>query len=252
MGEPEKKTHAAVTAGGSALSRYQNVVIGRSGLLKTVYFELCAWLSIVPGALGLWLRKMLWRRLFGSCGSGAVFGANVTLRHPHRIHLGDRVVISEGVILDARNDGSDEVIRLGDDVMLANNTMISCKQGTVRIGRNVGLGAQTIVQSTNDCPVSIGDDSIVGPRCYIVGGGSYNIDRADVPIREQGIIPDGGCVLENDVWLGAAVNVLGGVTVKCGAVVAAGAVVNRDLESYSVNAGVPARKIKMRFEENSR
>jgi len=251
MNDPGKKTHAAVTSGGSALSRYQNVVIGRGGLLSTVYFELCAWLSIIPGALGLWLRKIFWRRLFGSCGSGVVFGANVTLRHPHRIHLGDRVVVSEGVILDARNDGSGDVIRLGDDVMLANNTMISCKQGTVRIGHHVGLGAQTIVQSTSDCPVVIGDDVIVGPRCYIVGGGSYHIDRPDVPIRAQGIVPDGGCVIENDVWLGAAVSVLGGVTVKTGSVVAAGAVVNRDIEANSINGGVPARKLKSRFSENS-
>ena len=251
MGDPGKKTHAAVTTGGSALSRYQTVVIGRGGFRTTAYFEFCAWLSFVPGAVGLWLRKTFWRGLFGSCGSGVVFGAGVTLRHPHRIHLGNRVVVSEGVILDARNDGSEDVIRLGDDVMLANNTMISCKQGTVRIGNHVGLGAQTIVQSTNGCPVVIGDDAIVGPRCYIVGGGSYHIDRSDVPIREQGIVPDGGCVVENDVWLGAAVNVLGGVTVKTGAVVAAGAVVTRDLEPNSINAGVPARKLKSRFSDDS-
>lgn len=247
MGEQEKKTHTAVTTGGSALSRYQNVVVGRSGLASTVYFEFCSWLTFAPGAIGLWLRKVFWRRLFGSCGAGVVFGTNVTLRHPHRIHLGRRVVVSEGVILDARNDDSQTVITLGDDAMLANNTMISCKQGTVHIGNHVGLGAQTIIQSTHGCPVSIGDDTIVGPRCYIVGGGSYHIGRDDVPIREQGIIADGGCALESNVWLGAAVNVLGGVTVRSGAVVAAGAVVTRDLEPNSVNAGVPARKIKTRF-----
>jgi len=230
--------------------RYQKVVVGRGGFPATAYFEFCAWLTYIPGALGLWLRKIFWRRLFGSCGTGVVFGCNVTLRHPHRMHLGDRVVVSEGVILDARNEDSEEVIRLGNDVMLANNTMISCKQGTVHIGDDVGLGAQTIIQSTNNCPVSIGNDTIVGPRCYIVGGGSYNIDRADVLIRQQGIAADGGCVVESNVWLGAAVNVIGGVTVNSGAVVAAGAVVTRDLEPNSVSAGVPARTIKMRFAEN--
>lgn len=247
MDDPTKKTHAAVTSGGSALGRYQNVVVGKGGFGATAYFELCSWMAFVPGALGLWLRKTFWRRLFGSCGAGVVFGANVTLRHPHRIHLGDRVVVSEGVILDARNDACDDVIRLGDDVMLANYTMVSCKQGTVRLGNHVGLGAQTIVQSTNDCPVDIGDDVIVGPRCYIVGGGTYHIDRPDVPIREQGIVPDGGCKIRNNVWMGAAVNVLGGVTINSGAVVAAGAVVTHDLEADSVSAGVPARKLKMRF-----
>ena len=136
MATESRKTHAAVTSGGSALSRYQDVVIGRKGLLPTLYFELCIWLTFIPGALGVGLRKVFWRRLFGSCGSGVVFGSNVTLRHPHRIHLGDRVVVSEGVILDARNENSTGVINLGNDVMLANNTMISCKS-VVYLGESV-------------------------------------------------------------------------------------------------------------------
>jgi len=230
------------------MSRYQDVVIGRRGFFSTLYFELGTWLTFIPGALGLWLRKVFWRRLFGSCGSGVVFGANVTLRHPHRIHLGDRVVISEGVILDARNENSTEVIKLGNDVMLANGTLISCKSGSVHIGDQVGIGAQTIIQSTSDCPVTIGADAIIGPRCYIVGGGSYHTDRTDIPIRQQGIIADGGCAIENNVWLGAAVNVLGGVRVETGAVVAAGAVVTRDVPTNTISAGVPARTIKTRME----
>ena len=246
MTQDPNKTHAAVTSGGTALSRYQKVVIGRKGLGATLYFELCSWMTFVPGALGLWLRKVLWRRLFGACGSGVVFGANVTLRHPHRIHLGDRVVISEGVILDARNDSSEQVIRLDDDVMLANYVVISCKSGTVDIGARAGIGAGTIVQSTNDCPVSIGADAIIGPRCYIVGGGSYRMDRTDVPIREQGIVADGGCTIENNVWLGAAVNVLGGVTIRSGGVAAAGAVVTRDIDEDTVCAGVPAKPVRKR------
>ena len=244
-----KKTHAAVTREGSALSRYQDVVVGRTGLGRTLYFEFCAWLTFIPGALGLWLRKVFWRRLFGSCGGGVVFGANVTLRHPHRIHLGDRVVISEGVILDARNENSEEVIKLGDDVMLANYIVISCKSGTVDIGARVGVGAQSIIQSTNDCPVSIGADTIIGPRCYIVGGGSYRTNRTDIPIWQQGIVDDGGCVLEDNVWLGAAVNVLGGVTVKTGGIAAAGAVVTRDIPADTICAGIPAKPVRRRTDQ---
>ena len=246
MPDTTKKTHAAVTGGGSALSRYQEVVVGRKGLPALLYFEFCAWLTFIPGALGLWLRKVFWRRLLGTCGAGVVFGANVTLRHPHRIHLGNRVVVSEGAILDARNESFDEVIKLGDDVMLANYTMISCKSGIVAIGARSGLGAHTIVQSTSDCPVSIGEDVIIGPRCYIVGGGSYRTDRTDIPIWQQGIEPDGGCILERNVWLGAAVNVLGGLTVKTGAVVAAGAVVTRDVAENTICGGVPAKTIRLR------
>lgn len=54
-------------------------------------------------------------------------------------------------------------------------------------------------------------------------------------------------VLGNDVWVGANALILGGVTVGHGAVIAAGAVVTKDVPDYSVVGGVPAKVIKYRF-----
>ncbi len=243
-----KKTHVAVVEGGSTISRYQDVAIGDRSLLRLIYFEFCLLLSPIPGALGLFLRNIFWPRLFGSCGKGVVFAANIILRHPHRIHLGDRVVISEGCILDARHDESNHVIVIGDDVILSNFVMISCKNGTIKIGSHTGINAQTIVQSTNNCPVSIGKDVIIGPKCYIVGGGSYNINRLDIPMWQQGIKDDGGLSIEDDVWLGANVTILGGVTMCTGSVAAAGAVVTKSIPARAVWGGVPAKILKMRGE----
>ena len=243
-----KKTHVAVVEGGSTISRYQDVAIGDRSLLRLIYFEFCLLLSPIPGALGLFLRNIFWPRLFGFCGKGVVFAANIILRHPHRIHLGDRVVISEGCILDARHDESNHVIVIGDDVILSNFVMISCKNGTIKIGSHTGINAQTIIQSTNHCPVSIGRDVIIGPRCYIVGGGNYNTDRLDIPMWQQGIKDDGGIIIEDDVWLGANVTVLGGVTMGTGSVAAAGAVVTKSIPARAVWGGVPAKILKMRGE----
>jgi phosphonate metabolism protein (transferase hexapeptide repeat family) len=53
----------------------------------------------------------------------------------------------------------------------------------------------------------------------------------------------------NDVWIGHGVIVLPGVSIGHGAVVAAGAVVTKDVEPYAVVAGVPAKRIKWRFEK---
>lgn len=240
------KTHAAVTEGGSAVTRYQDVVVGDRSLRATAYYEWCMWLAWIPGALGLFLRKTFWPRLFGSCGKGVVFAANIILRHPHRIHIGNRVIISEGCILDARNDRVDEVIVLGDNVILSNNVMVSCKNGSVRVGPLTGINAQTIIQSTNYCSVSIGADVIIGPRCYIVGGGNYNTDRLDIPMWQQGIKDDGGVAIENDVWLGANVTVLGGVTMGTGSIAAAGAVVNKNVSAMAICGGLPAKILKIR------
>ena len=137
------KTQGAVTGGGSALRRYQDVVVGLRSLGATLYFEWCALLGPLPGAAGLFLRTLFWPRLFAACGRGAQFGANVVLRHPHRIRLGERVVISDRCTLDARSPGLDEAIAIGDDTILAEGVIVQAKGGTVRIGPRGGVGPQT-------------------------------------------------------------------------------------------------------------
>jgi len=237
------KTQHSVTRGASSLRRYQTVLVGSSGILRTLYYEWCCWLGPIPGGVGLALRKIFWPRLFGRCGSGVMFGANIILRHPHRITLGDNVVLSEGVLLDARHSESDNVIHIGDDVILSNSTMVSCKEGSVRIGRRVGIGAFTIIQSAQHCPVVIGDDAIVGPRAYLVGGGNYHTDSLDKPIAQQGIQQSSGCHLDRGVWLGANVSLIDGAHMGEGSIAAAGAVVTGAVEPGAIVGGVPARPI---------
>lgn len=240
------KTHKTITGEGSALSKYQHVIVGDTSIPYLLYFELCAWTGSLPGAAGILMRKVFWPRLFGSCGKGVTFADNIVLRHPRRIHLGERVILSEGAVLDARHDQEDKVIVLGDDVMLSVNVMISCKNGCVTVGDNTGLSAHTIIHATNDCPVTIGRDGIIGPQCYLAGGGNYYFDDKTIPIREQGIRDDGGVTLEDDVWLGARTTVLGGVTMHNGSIAGAGAVVSRDVPQYAICAGVPAKVIRQR------
>lgn len=240
------KTHKVITEKGSALSKYQNIIVGNKSIGYLFYFELCAWLGKIPGAAGIALRKVFWPRLFGSCGKGVMFAERIVLRHPKKIHLGNNVILSEGCVLDARHDSNDRALVLSDDVMLSVNVMISCKNGCVAIGARTGLSAHTIIHATNDCPVTIGEDSIIGPQCYLAGGGNYNHDNLDIPIREQGIVNDGGVKLADNVWLGAKVTVLGGVTMHPGSIAGAGSVVSRDVPENSICAGVPARLIRHR------
>ena len=240
------KTHKVITEKGSALAKYQNIIVGNKSFTYLLYFELCAWLGKLPGALGIALRKIFWPRLFGSCGKGVMFAERIVLRHPKKIHLGENVILSEGVVLDARHDTEDRVLVLGDDVMLSINVMISCKNGCVEIGERTGLSAHTIIHATNDCPVSIGEDGIIGPQCYLAGGGNYHHDNLDIPIRDQGIQNDGGVKLENNIWLGAKVTVLGGVTMHSGSIAGAGSVVAKDIPYNAICAGVPAKVIRNR------
>jgi phosphonate metabolism protein (transferase hexapeptide repeat family) len=59
------------------------------------------------------------------------------------------------------------------------------------------------------------------------------------------------CVIGNDVWLGHGCTVMGGLRVGDGAVVAAGAVVTKDVEPFTIVGGVPARPIKKRFDDQT-
>ena len=240
------KSHVAVTQSGSALKKYQQVIVGRSSLSSFLYFEFCNWLSGMPGAVGLFLRKQFWPRLFASCGKDVLFSSQVILRHPHRIHLGDNVIISERCILDARTENSDKVITIGDNVILSNDVALTCKGGHINIGDEVGIGTQTIMQATYGCRINIGRDTMIGPRCYFVAGGSYITDRTDIPMRLQGIQTEWGIDIEEDVWFGANVTVLSDIQIGRGSIIGAAAVVTKSVEPMSVCVGNPAKVIKTR------
>jgi acetyltransferase-like isoleucine patch superfamily enzyme len=85
---------------------------------------------------------------------------------------------------------------------------------------------------------------ICGPRVSFHAENHVYTDP-DTPIRLQGVTRR-GIVVEDDCWIGAGSMILDGVRISRGCVVAAGAVVTRDVPPYSVVAGVPARVIKSR------
>lgn len=69
-------------------------------------------------------------------------------------------------------------------------------------------------------------------------------------VEKTNIYPYKRVLVGNDVWIGARVMVVGGVTIGDGAVIAAGAVVTKDVPPYAVVGGVPAKVIKYRFSED--
>ena len=56
--KPTLKTQRAVTGRGSILRRYQGVIIGSRSLWRTLYFEFAILLALIPGAIGIGLRKL--------------------------------------------------------------------------------------------------------------------------------------------------------------------------------------------------
>jgi acetyltransferase-like isoleucine patch superfamily enzyme len=234
LGLAHRKVHGQITdQGTSSLRRYQRIIVGSSSVWGTFKYELICWLStVLPGALGLWARPKLYRRIFKGVGRGTLFGANCVVRHPGKIELGDNVVISDGCILDARGNDN-QGIRIGSDVIMGDRAMIRCKNADVRIGSNVGIGANCDICPVNHSDIEIGDDVMLGPSVYL-GGVQYGHSRLDVPIHEQGIESKGGIVIGEGSNIGAFVTVMDGVTIGKGCIVGTGAVVRENLPDYTV------------------
>ena len=130
--------------------------------------------------------------------------------------------------------------------------------GHVKIGRGTyGVNVKSFVGLSPDCPVVIGNYCSFGPGILIFCKIDHRVDLpATYPIRtllsapEKGnvdVITRGPVTIGNDVWIGARVMILSGVTIGDGAVIGAGAVVSRDMAPFTVNVGVPARRVRDRF-----
>ncbi len=98
------------------------------------------------------------------------------------------------------------------------------------INNGVSIGAS--------CSVTIGQNVAIGPLCLIMDSDYHDLNDHSLPGKSAPV------KIGDNVWLGARATVLKGVTIGDGAVVAAGALVTRDVPSRTVVAGVPARVIK--------
>jgi acetyltransferase-like isoleucine patch superfamily enzyme len=224
--------------------RYADLVVGQDGLWALIRYELVLLLSSwVPGALGLFLRSKLYPLILGRVGRNVAFGQNVVLRHPHKIRIGDNVVIDDNCCLDAKGTTNRGIV-LADGVFLGRNTILSCKNGDIELDEDANVGFNVEVFSAAN--VRIGRRVLIAAYTYLVGG-DHLYDRTDVPVLAQGRTARGIEVGDN-VWLGAHVVVTDGSRVGRDAVIGAGAVVIGEIPDFHIAAGVPAKLIRDRRE----
>lgn len=121
------------------------------------------------------------------------------------------------------------------------------------IGKNFYIGRDSFIESD----VIIGDNVIWANRVALVGRYDHNYKQIGVPTRFASQIRDSDynwlglnniTTIEDDVWVGYGTTILSGVTIGKGSIIAAGALVTKDVMPYSIYAGVPAKKIKDRFD----
>ena len=234
--------HELFDARRSKAQRYSELVVGKPGYWSLLKYELVVTLcSALPGALGLLLRSKLYPRLLGATGRNVTFGVNVVLRHPHKIRIGDNVVIDDGCCLDAK--GTDNAgITIGDGVFIGRNTILSCKNGDIVIDDHANVGFNVEIFSASR--VRLGKNTLVAAYTYLVGG-DHLYAATDTPVLYQGRTAQ-GIEVDDNVWLGAHVVVSDGSQVGRDAIIGAGAVVIGEVPPFHIAAGVPAKIVRDR------
>lgn len=122
---------------------------------------------------------------------------------------------------------------------------------SIRFGRQCYVGKEVVIETN----ARIGDYALIASRVAFVGRRDHGMDELGVPMRfgrwvgsadTPAELRTEGVMLEDDVWIGFGAIVLSGVRIGRGAVVAAGAVVTKDVAPYRIVAGTPARAVGIR------
>jgi len=191
-------------------------------LIRIILNEVKDWVELIfvtniPGRIGVVLRQIYWRLRLSKCISMSL-GCGCRITGSRNISLGKNVNIMHNCNLYAHNNGR---IVVGSRVSL---------------NSNVQLGAADFGE------IIIGDDVAIGPN-VVIRASNHEYHDKNMPINKQGHI-GGRITIEDDVWIGSNSVVLPNVVIHKGAVIGAGAVVNRDVPSFALAVGVPARVIK--------
>lgn len=164
------------------------------------------------------------------------------LRFMSNIQLGHASYLDEGVYIHACPSG----VEIGPNTLIMHGAVLhvynfrQLPNSGIRIGRDCLIGEYSVIRGQGG--VSIGDRVYTSPMTQIIAV-NHVFNDPERPFIEQGITAE-GIVIEDDAWLGSAAVITDGVRIGKGAVVAAGAVVTRDVPPHSVVAGVPARVVK--------
>lgn len=227
----------------SAIMAYVRLVHGPVPLWRAMANELAMLLfGQIPGMLGIALRRIFYPFMFASCGKGVVFGQNLSIRHPGKIRLGDRVILDDYVQLDAKGE-SNRGITIGNGAFIGRGSKIYCKNGDITLEDRVNVSSLCTIYSNNS--LLVGTGTMIGAYSYILSGGEYDMGDP-APFADQcGMGTKGPLAIGRDCWIGARATILDGAqSIGERSVIAASALVNRPVAPKSLVGGVPARELK--------
>jgi acetyltransferase-like isoleucine patch superfamily enzyme len=168
------------------------------------------------------LRTQWWRMLGMQIGRGTLL-PRVHVTWPHQVSLGADCRLEHDIFF--KYDG---IWAPGPSIVIGDRVFI-------------GFGCEFNVRQR----VEIGADCLIASGCKFIDH-DHGTSALDVPMNQQTSGAEAAIILEEDVWLGGNVVVLKGVRIARGAIVAAAAVVTKDVGAFEIWGGIPARKIGLR------
>ena len=162
------------------------------------------------------------RSRFAAWGPRSRLGRGAKLVEPQLIDVGGDVVLGEYAWLNAKDERRD-------------------RRPTLRIGDGTSIGRFAQINAWRS--VTIGRNVLIADRVFI-SDADHNYSDTETPIIQQGDAFIGAVTLRDGCWIGIGAVILPGVTVGRNAVVAANAVVTKDVPDCAVVGGIPAKIIK--------
>lgn len=170
------------------------------------------------------LRFLYWSRRFGSVNGELSLGKDITFQNPECLHFGNKVVIGKYSYFLPCTEY--EGVKYTPSITIGDGTMIGIRNSFACIDK-----------------IEIGKNVLFAGYVHITDH-SHGYQDIDVPIAKQRLISKGPVIIEDDCWLGFETEILSGVHIGKHSIVAARAVVTKDVPPYSIVAGNPAKIIK--------
>lgn len=156
-----------------------------------------------------------------------------------RITLKENIRIAPSAKVQVRFGGE---IFIDEHTELQDGVLVLTYGGKIKIGKNCSINPYTIIYGHGG--TTIGDNVLIAGHCMIIPN-THKFADPNIPINAQGN-KSIGITIEDDVWIAHGCSILDGVTIGKGAIIAAGSVVNKSVEPYTIVGGVPAVKLKNR------
>jgi galactoside O-acetyltransferase len=192
-------------------------------IFKSISAEIFMWIEFIisrfPGRVGFVFREIIFRKKVQQSGKNIYIGIGVEILGGSNVCIGNNIIIKNYTSFYAQGSAT---IKIGDNSGINSNTCIDADGGEIIIGNNV-LIAQNVVLRAAD----------------------HESKSIKIPIKEQGHI-GGKIVIGDDCWIGANSVILRNVAIGNHSIVSAGSVVTKDVEPFSIVAGVPAKLLRKR------